>query len=107
MSAVNAPDEQPTKPENDAAAERRQGPRLTINKQFPSFDDFVREYVTNVSGSGAFVRTDSPLPIGTEVNLKFSVVLEDDRATHARGVCPSCARASIARARHLYVAMPT
>jgi len=86
MSAVNAHDEHPTKPENDAAAERRQGPRLTINKQFPSFDDFVREYVTNVSGSGAFVRTDSPLPIGTEVNLKFSVVLEGVETIEGVGV---------------------
>ena len=86
MSAVNAHDEHPPKAENDAAAERRQGPRLTINKQFPSFDDFVREYVTNVSGSGAFVRTDSPLPIGTEVNLKFSVVLDDVETIEGVGV---------------------
>lgn len=49
---------------------------MTINKSFDSFDQFVREYVTNVSGSGAFIRTNAPLPIGTEVDLKFSVVLE-------------------------------
>lgn len=67
-------------------AERRLRPRLTINKQFSSFDDFVREYVTNVSGSGAFVRTDSPLPIGTEVNLKFSVVLDDVETIEGVGV---------------------
>jgi hypothetical protein len=62
--------------EGERTTDRRQAPRLTINKQFASFDDFVHEYVTNVSGSGAFVRTDSPLPIGTEVDLKFSVVLD-------------------------------
>ena len=49
---------------------------MTINKSFDSFDQFVREYVTNVSGSGAFIRTNAELPIGTEVDLKFSVVLE-------------------------------
>lgn len=57
-------------------SERRDSDRLTINKSFDSFDQFVREYVTNVSGSGAFIRTNAPLPIGTEVDLKFSVVLE-------------------------------
>ncbi len=86
MSAVNARDDNPPKHQGDAAAERRQAPRLTINKQFSSFDDFVREYVTNVSGSGAFVRTDSPLPIGTEVNLKFSVVLDDVETIEGVGV---------------------
>ncbi len=57
-------------------SERRHSDRVTINKSFDSFDQFVREYVTNVSGSGAFIRTNAPLPIGTEVDLKFSVVLE-------------------------------
>jgi hypothetical protein len=57
-------------------SERRTSDRVTINKSFDSFDQFVREYVTNVSGSGAFIRTNAPLPIGTEVDLKFSVVLE-------------------------------
>lgn len=57
-------------------SERRDSDRVTINKSFDSFDQFVREYVTNVSGSGAFIRTNVPLPIGTEVDLKFSVVLD-------------------------------
>ncbi len=74
------------KHEADTTSDRRQAPRLTINKQFSSFDDFVREYVTNVSGSGAFVRTDSPLPIGTEVNLKFSVVLDGVETIEGVGV---------------------
>ena len=56
--------------------DRRHGERITINKQFDSFDQFVSEYVTNLSGEGAFVRTDTPLPVGTEVRLKFSVVLD-------------------------------
>ena len=69
-----------------APGERRRAPRLTINKQFDSFDDFVREYVTNVSGSGAFVRTDAPLPVGTEVNLRFSVVLDGVETIEGVGV---------------------
>ena len=51
--------------------------RVTINKDFESFDEFIREYVTNISKTGAFVKRPSPLPIGTEVNLKFTVIMDD------------------------------
>ena len=51
--------------------------RVTINKDFESFDEFIREYVTNISKTGAFVKRADPLPIGTEVNLKFTVIMED------------------------------
>jgi uncharacterized protein (TIGR02266 family) len=58
------------------AGERRDE-RVTINKEFESFDQFIQEYVTNISRSGAFIRTDQPLPIGTEVNLRFTVIMDD------------------------------
>src|SRR5262245_17041231 len=51
--------------------------RLTLNKDFESFDEFIREYVTNISKTGAFVKRESPLPVGTEVNLKFTVIVDD------------------------------
>jgi hypothetical protein len=66
--------------------ERRHGGRVTINKQFDSFDQFVREYVANLSGTGAFVRTDTPLPVGTEIALKFSVVLDGVETVEGVGV---------------------
>lgn len=72
--------------EAEPLEERRHAPRLTINKQFGSFDDFVREYVANLSGSGAFVRTDEPLPVGTEVNLRFSIVLDELETIEGVGV---------------------
>jgi hypothetical protein len=50
--------------------------RLTLNKEFESFDEFVREYVANVSKTGAFVAREDPLPIGTEVNLTFTVIMD-------------------------------
>jgi Tfp pilus assembly protein PilZ len=56
---------------------RRREERVTINKEFESFDAFVHEYVINISRSGAFVRSQSPLPVGTEVNLKFTVIMDD------------------------------
>jgi uncharacterized protein (TIGR02266 family) len=54
----------------------RQAERVTINKEFESFDQFVEEYVTNISRSGAFVKTSTPLPVGTEVDLRFTVVMD-------------------------------
>ena len=55
----------------------RQDERVTINKEFESFDAFVAEYVTNISRTGVFIRSRSPLPIGTKVNIKFTVLADD------------------------------
>jgi uncharacterized protein (TIGR02266 family) len=55
----------------------RQEPRVTINKEFDSFDQFIQEYITNISRSGVFIKTKTPLPVGTEVNLRFTVIMDD------------------------------
>ena len=39
----------------DAAEARRREDRITINKEFESFDAFIQEYVTSISRSGVFV----------------------------------------------------
>jgi hypothetical protein len=54
----------------------RKSERVTINKEFDTFDQFIEEYVTNISRSGAFVKTSTPLPVGTEVDLRFTVVMD-------------------------------
>jgi hypothetical protein len=46
----------------------------------------VTEYVTNVSGDGVFIRSDTPLPIGTEITLKFSVVLDEIESVEGTGI---------------------
>jgi uncharacterized protein (TIGR02266 family) len=58
-------------------SEKRREERLTINKEFDSFDQFIREYVTNISRTGVFIKTRDPLPIGTKVDLRFTVIMED------------------------------
>jgi len=58
-------------------SEKRREERLTINKEFDSFDQFIREYVTNISLTGVFIKTKDPLPIGTKVDLRFTVIMED------------------------------
>lgn len=55
----------------------REEERVTINKEFDSFDQFIDEYVTNVSRSGVFIKAKEPLPVGTEVNLQFSIIMDD------------------------------
>ena len=57
--------------------EQRQEERITINKEFESFDAFIHEYVTNISRSGVFVKSKQPLTIGTRVNLRFTVIMDD------------------------------
>ena len=42
-----------------------------------SFDGFIQEYVTNISRTGVFIRAQSPLPVGTQVNLHFTVIMDD------------------------------
>jgi uncharacterized protein (TIGR02266 family) len=64
-----------------AAAEEADGDRrderITINKEFESYDAFINEYVTNISRTGVFVRSKSPLAVGTKVNLTFTVIMDD------------------------------
>jgi uncharacterized protein (TIGR02266 family) len=64
---------------------RRQEARLTINKEFDSFDQFVREYVTNISRSGVFIKTATPLPVGSVVDLKFTVVMDGIETIEGEG----------------------
>ena len=64
---------------------RRQDERLTINKEFESFDSFIQEYVTNISENGAFIRSKNPLPVGTTVNLKFTVIMDDIETIEGTG----------------------
>lgn len=51
--------------------------RVSINHEFASLDAFLAEYVTNISASGVFIRSKAPLPIGTRVNLKFTVIIDE------------------------------
>ena len=67
-------------PEGDEMAlpvERRRGVRRSVNREFRSVDEFIAEYVTNLSRSGVFIKSDDPLPVGTRVILKFTVIMED------------------------------
>ncbi len=51
--------------------------RVTINHEFASVEEFISEYVTNISRSGVFIKTKQPLDVGTKVNLRFTVIMDD------------------------------
>jgi len=63
--------------ESDKGNKRDGGDRVTINKEFESFDAFIQEYVTNISRTGVFIKSQTPLAVGTRVNLRFTVIMDD------------------------------
>jgi hypothetical protein len=76
----SSPETPPPAAEGAAAAtdhDARREERVTINKEFESYDAFINEYVTNISRTGVFVRSKTPLPVGTKVNLRFTVIMDD------------------------------
>jgi uncharacterized protein (TIGR02266 family) len=65
--------------------EGRRDQRLTINKEFDSFDQFIDEYVTNISRSGVFIKAKSPLPVGTRVDLRFTIITDGIETIEGEG----------------------
>jgi uncharacterized protein (TIGR02266 family) len=55
----------------------RRHDRVMVNKEFASMEEFISEYVSDISRSGVFIRTDDPLPIGTPVDLRFTIIVDD------------------------------
>ena len=51
--------------------------RIDVNVEFESIEKFINEYVSNISKSGAFIRTRDPWPVGTRLRLRFTIVVED------------------------------
>jgi uncharacterized protein (TIGR02266 family) len=66
-------------------AHKRRDERVTINKEFESFDAFIHEYVTNISRTGVFIKSKTPLEVGTKVNLRFTVIMDDIETIEGQG----------------------
>jgi len=76
---------------------RRRNPRLVVNREFKSVEEFVAEYVSNISQSGAFIRTDEPLPVGTRVQLRFTLLLDEIETIEGEGEVVRVVKAGGAR----------
>jgi uncharacterized protein (TIGR02266 family) len=64
---------------------QRKDKRLTINMEFRSVDQFIVEYVQNISKSGAFIKSAEPLPVGTRVHLRFTVIMDELETLEGEG----------------------
>jgi uncharacterized protein (TIGR02266 family) len=55
-------------------AERRRAPRILVDLEvdYASEDNYLFAYITDISATGIFVRTTTPEPPGTHLNLRFS-----------------------------------
>ena len=56
-----------------------------VNREFASLEEFITEYVANLSLSGAFIRSEDPLPVGTRVALKFTVIVDEIETIEGEG----------------------
>lgn len=56
---------------------QRRDMRMMVNKEFHDVDEFIVEYVQNISKTGIFIKSTMPLPVGTMVNLRFTLILEE------------------------------
>ena len=70
---------------DEESDDQRQHDRQQINQEFETIDEFIAEYVTNISRGGVFIRSKNPLPVGTKVTLKFSVILDDFETVEGEG----------------------
>lgn len=64
--------------------DRRRGERHPINPEFVSQGANLT-YVSNVSEYGVFINTRVRLPVGTAVDLRFTVMLDDPVVIHGHG----------------------
>ena len=55
--------------------------RITINHEFSSVDEFIAEYVSNISRSGVLFRTNSLPAVGSAIELEISLLTGSARQT--------------------------
>lgn len=68
----------------------RQHKRVDVNAEFEAIDEYIAEYVSNISQGGVFIRSKNPLPVGTKVTLRFSVIVEDVEIVEGEGEVVRC-----------------
>lgn len=71
--------------EHEDGSHLRQHSRVDVNQEFAAIDEYIAEYVSNISQGGVFIRSKNPLPVGTKVELKFSVILDDVETVEGEG----------------------
>jgi hypothetical protein len=65
--------------------DRRRGRRLPMNSAVSQLDPRATTPVSDLSETGVFVHTEDPLPLGAEIELKFTVQLDEPVLFLGRG----------------------
>jgi len=79
----NGPSDPPASESGET--ERRRHKRVPINREFECIEEYISEYVTDISKGGVFIRSKNPLPVGTTVTLNFSVIVDDIETIEGEG----------------------
>ena len=58
--------------------------RVEVNLEFETLERMT-QYVSNISRTGCFLRSRDPWPVGTRLNLHFTLLAEDPEVLHAKG----------------------
>src|SRR4051794_37677363 len=68
-------------------AERRRAPRVLVDLEvdYASEENYLFAYITDISATGIFVRTTTPEPPGTHLNLRFRPQDEGDAPVECEG----------------------
>jgi type IV pilus assembly protein PilZ len=63
-----------------AASEKRAHPRapIELKVEYKKMNTFFADYTKNISKGGTFIKTDRPLPVGTEFLFKLSLPKRPD-----------------------------
>lgn len=59
--------------------------RVEVNREFDCIEEYIAEYVSNISQGGVFIRSKNPLSLGTRVELRFTIIEEDLRIVEGEG----------------------
>lgn len=57
--------------------ERRIHRRYKVNDDFARLDALLTEYAVDVSRGGVFIRSHQPQPVGSRVDVRFAIFLDD------------------------------
>ncbi len=69
--------------DNDDQSDRRRAERVPVNAEFGQIP--APTYVSDLSERGVFVHTDQRFALGTELTVRFTVILDDPVVIEARG----------------------
>ena len=67
-----------------AKVSRARPRRVNVNLEFATIERLT-QYVSNISRTGCFLRSRDPYPVGTRLNLKFTVLADDPEVLEAKG----------------------